>query len=59
MKVFEVIKVKESVSAGGMGAASVASSFANGGNGFVNGGPGTVKRVSTKPKKKKKNTKTA
>ena len=35
----------------GTGAGSVASSI-GGGNGFVNGGPGTVKRITTKKAKK-------
>jgi len=36
---------------GGTSAGSVASSM-GGGNGFVNGGPGTVKRITTKKTKK-------
>ena len=36
---------------GGTSAGSVASSM-GGGNGFVNGGPGTVKRITTKKAKK-------
>lgn len=32
--------------------ASVATAFADGGNGFVNGGPGTISRTGSKKKKK-------
>ena len=55
---FESIK---EMTAGGTGAGSIGSAFAGGGNGFVNGGPGTLKRVTTdsKPKKKKKSNKNA
>lgn len=57
-KEFESIK---EMTAGGTGAGSIGSAFAGGGNGFVNGGPGTLKRVTTdsKPKKKKKSNKNA
>ena len=44
----------QEMTAGGTGAGSIAGSFAGGGNGFVNGGPGTIQRVTNKPKKKKK-----
>jgi len=44
----------QEMTAGGTGASSVAGAFAGGGNGFVNGGPGTIQRVTNKPKKKKK-----
>ena len=55
MKVFEILsKPITEMTAGGTGAGSIAGAFAGGGNGFVNGGPGTITRVSNKPKKKKK-----
>jgi len=44
----------QEMTAGGTGAGSIAGAFAGGGNGFVNGGPGTIQRVTTKPKPKKK-----
>ena len=53
MKIFEII---ESASAGGTSSGSVASST-GGGNGFLNGGPGTLTRAGTIPKKKKTNKK--
>jgi len=49
----------QEMTAGGTGAGSVAGAFAGGGNGFVNGGPGTIQRVTNKPKKKKKQSKNA
>lgn len=49
MKIFEII---ESASAGGTSSGGVASSMGFG-NGFVNGGPGVIKRTSTTNKKKK------
>jgi len=55
MKVFEILsKPITEMTAGGTGAGSIAGAFAGGGNGFVNGGPGTITRVSNKPKPKKK-----
>jgi hypothetical protein len=42
-----------------MTASAVATAYAGGGNGFVNGGPGTIQRVTNKPKKKKKQSKNA
>ena len=45
--------VSETATAGGMGAGAVASSM-GGGNGFVNGGPGTLTRAGTTKKKKRK-----
>jgi hypothetical protein len=45
--------VKETASAGGMGAGSFASSM-GGGNGFANGGIGTISRAGTVNKKRKK-----
>ena len=42
-------------------ASAIEGAYAGGGNGFVNGGPGTIQRANTttKPKKKKKTTKNA
>ena len=44
--------VSETASAGGMGAGDVGSSM-GGGNGFVNGGPGTLSRAPGSKKKKR------
>ena len=53
MKIYEIT---ETASAGATSAGAIATSP---GNGFLNGGPGTIKRApESKPKKKKKTKKT-
>ena len=49
----KIKEITETASAGGMSSGSVATST-GAGNGFLNGGPGTMKRVPTKKKASKK-----
>lgn len=45
--------IKECVTAGGVSAGAVATAMP-GGNGFKNGGPGTISRAGTRKKKSKR-----
>lgn len=56
MKISEIVqrpntKTVKEMTAGGTGAGAVATGM-GGGNGFVNGGPGTITRYKKKGKKK-------